>query len=68
MVFGLCLQGDNGRFELFLEQGGSVFEVFEAYPSLALNEAQLMIRVKDEEALDYEDVQSFTFEVNLQVC
>lgn len=37
--------------------------MFEVVPQQALNEANVLIRVKDSQALDYETVTSFTFTV-----
>ena len=59
----LLFQGDNGRFELLLRKGGLPFNVFEVYPERVLNEASVLIRVKNASAIDYEEVQSFSFEV-----
>ena len=56
-------QNENGRFEVFLEKDGQPFNVFDVVPTPILNEANLLIRVKDSSALDYEVVQTFTFEV-----
>ena len=57
-------QGDNGKFALTLEQNGQPFDVFEVFPSSVLNEANLVLRVKNTSALDYERVKKFTFDVS----
>ena len=58
-------QGENGRFDLFLEDAfGSSFGVFEASPDSALNEASVMIKVKNPMALDYEIIQKLEFFVS----
>ena len=58
-------QGDNGKFELSLEENGQPFDVFEVFPSSALNEANLVLRVKNSSALDYEKVTKYTFDVSI---
>ena len=60
----LAPQGNNGTFSLVLEQGGQQFDVFEVVPDKVLNEANLLVRVKNVSALDYEKVNSFTFNVS----
>ncbi|RWS14756.1 cadherin-23-like protein [Dinothrombium tinctorium] len=49
-------QGINGTFTLSLE--GYYASFFEIIPSIGVNEATFMIRVKDPSALDYETVKS----------
>ena len=55
----LTLQGDNGRLEVWLEG----CDTFEVVPSRVLNEATLILRVKNSSALDYEVVQNISFQV-----
>lgn len=57
------MQGDNGRFELLLERDGQAFDVFEVYPQRVLNEATVLLRVKQPDVIDYETTNSFTFQV-----
>ena len=58
-------QGDNGRFEVTVEdlQGGA-FDVFDVSPQFVLNEASILVRVKNSSALDYEAVKSYSFNVS----
>ena len=57
------LQGNNGRFELLLEKDGQPFEVFDVAPQKILNEASLLLRVLQPEAIDYEVQHSYSFQV-----
>ena len=56
-------QGDNGRFQLGVEKDGLDFPVFDVVPATVLNEATLLIRVKNSSALDYERVRVIEFQV-----
>ena len=64
MSFYVCLQGDNGRFQLSVVRNGQAFPVFDVVPESVLNEATLLIRVKDTSALDYERVKMIEFQVS----
>ena len=44
--------------------GSAPFDVFEPVPSEVLNEASILLRVRDSSALDYETVTSYTFLVS----
>ena len=44
--------------------GSAPFDVFEPVPSEVLNEASILLRVRDSTALDYETVTSYTFLVS----
>ena len=55
----MTLQGDNGRLEVWLEG----CDTFEVVPSRVLNEATLIVRVKNSSALDYEVVQNISCQV-----
>ena len=59
----VVLQGNNGRFELLLEKDGQPFEVFDVAPQKILNEASLLLRVLQPEAIDYEVQHSYSFQV-----
>ena len=60
-------QSENGEFEIFLlTLSGQPFDVFEPVPASVLNEASILLRVKNSTALDYETVRSFTFLVKTQ--
>ena len=60
----VTFQGDNGRFELLLEKDGQPFQVFDVAPQKVLNEASLLLRVLQPEAIDYELQHSYSFQVN----
>ncbi|GAB6026551.1 hypothetical protein CHUAL_012969 [Chamberlinius hualienensis] len=53
-------QGANGTFTLSLEGDGGIFEIT---PSLVINEASFLIRVKNHSLLDYERVKSLQFKI-----
>ena len=59
----IFLQGDMGRFRLFLEKDGQPYDTFEVVPSLVINEATVLLRVLNADALDYETTQTLTFQV-----
>ena len=52
-----------GRFRLFLEKDGQPYDTFEVVPSLVINEATVLLRVLNADALDYETTQTLTFQV-----
>ncbi|RWS28589.1 cadherin-23-like protein [Leptotrombidium deliense] len=54
-------QGNNGTFALSLE--GYYATYFEIIPSVAVNEATFMVRVKDSSALDFETVKSMDMKI-----
>ncbi|KAK6628109.1 hypothetical protein RUM44_010591 [Polyplax serrata] len=51
-------QGNNGTFQLLLEGDHGIFEVT---PSVGINEASFLIRVKDPTQLDYEKLTHLNF-------
>lgn len=51
-------QGNNGTFQMFIDGDRGVFEVT---PSIGINEASFLIRVKDPTKLDYEKVSFLNF-------
>ena len=51
-------QGTNGTFKLFLEGDGNVFEVT---PSMGINDATFMIRVKNQSKIDFEQTKVINF-------
>ena len=58
-------QGENGEFEIFLVTlDDQAFDVFEPVPATALNEASVLLRVKNSTALDFEAVKQYKFKVH----
>jgi cadherin 23 len=59
-------QGTNGTFKLFLEGDGNMFQVT---PSMGINDATFMIRVKDQNRIDSEQTKVINFTiVAIEVC
>ena len=48
---------------MLLEKDGQSFEVFDVAPQKILNEASLLLRVLQPEAIDYEVQHSYSFQV-----
>ena len=53
-------QGTNGTFKLFLEGDNNIFEVT---PSMGINDASFMIRVKDQNNIDFEQTKVMNFTI-----
>ena len=53
-------QGTNGTFKLFLEGDDNIFEVT---PSMGINDATFMIRVKDQNRIDFEQTKVINFTI-----
>lgn len=53
-------QGNNGTFELYLSPTNDIFEIT---PSLAVNEATFLIRVKNSERLDFEQTPQMNYKI-----
>ena len=53
-------QGTNGTFKLFLEGDANMFEVT---PSMGINDATFMIRVKDQNRIDFEQTKVINFTI-----
>jgi cadherin 23 len=53
-------QGTNGTFRLFLEDDDNMFEVT---PSMGINDATFMIRVKDQNRIDFEQNKVINFTI-----
>ncbi|XP_073991281.1 cadherin 88C isoform X3 [Rhodnius prolixus] len=51
-------QGNNGTFEMYLEEDNGIFEVT---PHRGINDASFLIRVKDPTKLDYEKINVINF-------
>lgn len=47
----MCFQGNNGTFDMMIENDEGVFEVT---PHQGINEASFLIRVKDSSRIDFE--------------
>lgn len=51
ILFRVVFQGNNGTFDMFIEDDDGVFEVT---PRQGINEASFLIRVKDSSRIDFE--------------